>query len=195
MTSDAQAPDSAIHDEPLWLFAYGSLIWRPGFHYEQRVRGFVPGHVRRFWQVSTDHRGTPASPGRVVTLVPRAEELCWGVSYRVSADDRERVLSQLDVREKGGYSLLQVDFVPKDRQYAGQLRPWVYIARPGNPNYAGETEVTAIADIVRGACGPSGHNVEYVLRLAEALSELEVVDEHVFELANLVADPEGLIED
>ena len=85
--------------EDLWLFAYGSLIWRPAFPYVERQTGWVEGFARRFWQASTDHRGVPEAPGRVVTLVPEPGARCWGVAFRVAADTSEAVLETLDRRD------------------------------------------------------------------------------------------------
>ncbi len=175
-------------DSMVWLFAYGSLIWRPGFGYQERVRGFVRGYQRRFWQASTDHRGTPEAPGRVVTLVPEPEAECWGLAYRIDEAALETVMSHLDLREKGGYQRLELEFICKDRSRTGALQTVAYMAPPNNDNYLGEAPLVEIAEQVRTSRGPSGHNVEYVLELAEALSELGVEDAHVFELANLVSD-------
>lgn len=53
----------------MWIIGYGSLIFKPPPLYAFRVTGTLSGFIRRFWQSSSDHRGTPHSPGRVVTLV------------------------------------------------------------------------------------------------------------------------------
>src|SRR5689334_13046306 len=103
-------PRGPLATEPSWLFAYGSLIWRPGFEFAERARGFVPGWTRRFWQGSTDHRGVPGAPGRVLTLAEEEAAVCWGVAYRLDPALQEATLRQLDVREQGGYERRLVQF-------------------------------------------------------------------------------------
>jgi len=167
----ARSPDS------LWLFGYGSLLWRPDFPYEERVHGYIVGWARRFWQGSTDHRGVPGAPGRVVTLVPEVDAHCWGTAYRVAAGAQADVLSRLDGREQGGYER-HVTTVHAERA----VEALVYIASPENENYLGPASIEAIADQVRSSRGPSGENLEYVLRLAEALREIGARDPHVADL-------------
>ncbi len=166
----------------LWIFGYGSLIWRPDFPYAERRPAAIAGWTRRFWQGSIDHRGVPAAPGRVVTLVPRARAICWGMAYRIAASDSDAVLSHLDYREKGGYRLERValEFAETADDGVGVAEGLVYIATPDNANYLGPAPPAAIARQVRASTGPSGPNDEYVLRLAEALREIGVRDEHVF---------------
>jgi cation transport regulator ChaC len=181
--------------ELVWIFGYGSLIWRPSFDFEHRVRGYVDGYARRFWQASTDHRGVPNHPGRVVTLHAEPGARCYGVAYALSAQMAERVLAALDERESGGYTRMHVSFHSKDREFNGTMNAITYTANAGNPNYVGEQPLETIAAVVRTASGPSGHNAEYVLKLAEALDALGVDDAHVFELANLISDPDQAQED
>lgn len=175
-----------------WIFGYGSLIFRPGFEFSERVVGRVRGYERRFWQASEDHRGTSESPGRVVTLVAVPDGECWGVAYRVHEEQRQDVMRQLDEREKGGYGLVQLPFVRRGPGRAPD-QVQVYWGPDDNPQFVGPEDEEKTAAVIREARGPSGHNVEYLLRLAEALTELDVVDPHVLRLANLIIDPSGVL--
>jgi cation transport protein ChaC len=168
----------------LWIFGYGSLLWRPSFPDVERRPARVRGRARRFWQGSTDHRGVPGAPGRVVTLVPDAAEGCVGIAYRVAAAEAAAVLAALDHRERGGYERVQLALAdPQGDAFAEGL---AWLATPANPNYLGPAPLEAIAAQVRGAQGPSGTNVDYVLRLAEALRALGAADPHVFALEALI---------
>ncbi len=181
------------HDSrDLWIFGYGSLVWRPAFAHTERWPGFVRGYRRRFWQGSTDHRGLPEAPGRVVTLMPAGQdERCWGTVYRVETGHEERVLVQLDHREQGGYERHEVEVV---LGVGRSVRALVYMATPSNPNWLGEAPLEQIAEQVLRSHGPSGSNVEYVLRLAEALVEMGAHDEHVMALAKLVSRADGSLQ-
>jgi cation transport regulator ChaC len=170
----------------VWVFGYGSLIWRPDFSFMDSRTAAISGWTRRFWQGSTDHRGSPGAPGRVVTLVRAQSEICRGRAYLIREEDRADVLSHLDYREKGGYSMHEVDmeFSAPDE---GSARGLIYIAVPGNPNWLGEAPQEQLAEQVRQSSGPSGTNVEYVLELAKALRAIGAEDEHVFDLADKIA--------
>jgi cation transport regulator ChaC len=165
----------------LAVFAYGSLLFRPGFVYAERHPAKLAGYARRFSQASPDHRGTLERPGRVVTLVASAGALCHGALYLVHGPS-ESLLSELDYRERAGYERVTVEV-----QVGEQLLAAVtWIAPPGNPYDAGALEAAALAELVRAAHGPSGPNAEYVFLLEQALAELGVVDPHVSELSALL---------
>ncbi len=171
------------HVNTLWIFGYGSLVWRPAFPHSERRPAFIEGWERRFWQGSTDHRGVPGAPGRVVTLVPCEGTTCWGMAYRVEGGDISATLDRLDHRERGGYARRDVTLEFRDGERTDGL---IYIATPSNHNFLGPAELTEIAAQVRIASGPSGANQEYVLRLAEALREINAEDPHVFALEALL---------
>lgn len=158
--------------ESVWLFGYGSLIYKADFPYLERRRATLRGWARRLWQGSQDHRGTPAHPGRVATLVATADAVCVGAAYRIAPATFE----QLDVREKNGYlrEVVRLDF-GGDAGADGV----VYVAPPGNAAWLGPASDEAIARHIAGCAGPSGSNRDYVLRLATALQELDADDPHI----------------
>ena len=171
-----------------WVFGYGSLVWRPAFPFSRVEPAYVTDYARRFWQGSTDHRGVPEAPGRVVTLVHEEAARCWGAAYRVAAGERDAVLERLDHREKGGYERLDVSI--HFGAGAPQTDGFVYVATERNRNYLGPAPLDAIARQVRVARGPSGANLEYALRLADSLREMDARDPHVFALEALLRQEE-----
>ena len=117
----------------------------------------------------------------MVTLIPEADARCWGAAYRVQAAHWDAVLLALDLREKGGYRRRQVqlELVPSGQH----VEALVYVATERNPNYLGPAPLPEIAEQVLRSAGPSGSNTEYVLRLADALHDMDAEDAHVFALA------------
>jgi len=168
-----------------WIFGYGSLLWRQDFPFDEVRPAFIRGWERRFWQGSTDHRGVPEAPGRVMTLVQSIGAVCRGLAFRLHSGHRDEVLASLDHRERGGYRRIRTAvFVAAGDSVPGL----VYMADETNPNFLGAATVATIAEQVRAARGASGSNIEYVCRLAQSLRELQAHDPHVFALeASLVA--------
>ncbi|CEP09689.1 hypothetical protein [Parasitella parasitica] len=190
----------SMHSDGIWVFGYGSLIWKPPIHYEQKQIGYIKNYVRRFWQHSEDHRGTPEKPGRVVTLIPYDEwktiesveghdTVTWGVAFKIPSDDVEATRAYLDHREKNGYTVHTVDvFSFEDDETPTVKNALVYIGTTDNEAYVGPAPANEIAQQIHDSYGPSGWNAEYLLNLATALREISpgAKDDHVFELEELV---------
>ncbi|MFT5503860.1 MAG: cation transport protein ChaC [Gammaproteobacteria bacterium] len=162
-------------DQQVWVFGYGSLIYKVDFPFIESRPASIDGWMRRFWQGSHDHRGNLQNPGRVVTLIEESNAICTGIAYLVEAS----VFEQLDVREKNGYLRLLTEITFADGAKSECL---VYIATPDNEAFLGDADDEMIAEQILTACGESGENREYLLKLANALRSLKVEDPHVFNL-------------
>ena len=134
---------------------------------------------------SPDHRGTPEAPGLVVTLIESPSAPLVGVAYRIESEHAHAVLAELDHRERAGYERVEVrlEFVAEP---FGQACGLTYQARADNPGFVVSPSELEIAAVIRGARGPSGDNVSYVRRLAQALREIGEEDRHVFAIERLL---------
>ena len=162
----------------LAIFAYGSLLFRPGFAFLERQRAVASGYARRFSQSSPDHRGTPQLPGRVVTLVASASATTAGALYFVEAPAFQLLL-ELDERERAGYQRITLEACTERERH--QAVTW--IAPPGNAYDAGHLPLAELSAHIRRCAGPSGRNADYVFHLEAALAELDASDPLVSELA------------
>lgn len=176
---------AAAGKSSLWIFGYGSLVWKPDFRYRRSEVGYIRGFKRRFWHGDNFHRGDDALPGRVVTLIEDDDASTWGVAYEVTGSQVEESLKYLNVRETvcGGYVTKMVDF------YAGgedqpPVQALLYIATSDNPLYLGPASPEAIGVQIAVSRGKTGHNMEYLLRLAEFMrtSCPHVEDHHLYSI-------------
>jgi cation transport protein ChaC len=164
----------------VWLFGYGSLIFKADFPYLARRPASISGWTRRFWQGSHDHRGTPDAPGRVATLVPAPGATCHGMAYLVTPEE----FAHLDYREKNGYLRLATRIAFDDGSTDEGL---VYIATADNGAFLGAAPEDHIARQIADASGPSGPNRDYLVALAQSLRDMGKPDDHVFAIERHLA--------
>ena len=160
-------------------------MWKQNFPFDEKCVCYIRGYYRAFYQGSTDHRGIPSRPGRVVTILPHPEQVVWGLAFRVPPGKEEEVLELLDVREKGGYDRVELSAFHPVHHHV--LLPSVicYIANETNEEYLGEATEEHIAMQILSCRGPSGPNREYLFLLAEALRSIGAKDNHVFEIEGI----------
>jgi cation transport protein ChaC len=168
--------------EDLWVFGYGSLIWRPGFEYVERLPAHIVGMHRSLCVYSFDHRGTPERPGLVLGL--DFGGACRGIAYRVAARHRVATLAYLRGREQttAVYRELVrgIDLAGKPERRIDAL---CYAVDRGHPQYAGRLSHDRQLQIVRQAHGRSGNNRDYVLETVKALEALKILDHDLQVLA------------
>ncbi len=149
-------------DEDLWVFAYGSLMWRPGFDFLERRHGRVTGLHRALCVYSFVHRGTPEKPGLVLGLDHGGA--CRGVAYRVAAARRAQTIGYL--REREQVTLVYREIVRPvllDGEPERRVRALMYVVDRSHPQYAGRLDLERQLHFVRQGHGHSGANRDYVL--------------------------------
>jgi len=159
----------------LWVFGYGSLMWRPGFPFDVQSPARLGGLHRALCVYSILHRGTLEKPGLVLGLDHGGE--CHGVAFRIAPGSENQTISYLRDRE-------QVTDVYVEAYRGVELADWsgqtvtalTYLADTSHPQYAGVLDLEAQERIVRDCHGQAGANIDYVLNTVEHLEALGVHD-------------------
>ncbi len=170
----------------LWVFGYGSLIWRPGFAFEESSPALLRGAHRSLCVYSWVHRGTQRQPGLVLGLDRGGA--CKGVAFRVAAHNREEVIRYLREREQATMVYIEAQRpVVLDDENKTRVNALTYIIDRRHQQYAGVLPLARQLEIVRAAAGQSGPNPEYVLNTAEHLEMLNIKDKSLGWLAAQLA--------
>lgn len=175
----------------LWVFGYGSLMWRPGFRFVERRLAVLDNFHRSFCIYSHYWRGTPDRPGLVLGLTPGG--LCRGVAFRVDAPDREAVVEYLNERELGGYAYL-AHTLPVTLEDGDRVPAYVFVADEGHRQYAGDLPAEAAARIIMDAQGKAGLNRDYLINTLREVERQGFGDSAMRELLRLVEQMTGEIE-
>ncbi|WP_265501034.1 gamma-glutamylcyclotransferase [Paracoccus beibuensis] len=168
-----------------WVFAYGSLIWNPGFAPAETVAARLGGYARSFCLRSIQHRGTEALPGLVLGLDPQEGATCRGLALRISPQDHDAVLDDLRRRELVTDAYHEV-ILPLDLDDGRQVQALAYVMRRDHWQYAGGLPHDEQARIIAVAHGGRGPNSEYLFNTAAHLASIGMADDHLDALSNAV---------
>ena len=185
--SESQLPFRGRFPAELWVFGYGSLMWRPGFAFSAQAPAALIGAHRSLCIYSFHHRGTQENPGLVLGLDEGGA--CRGVAFRVAPDQRDATLAYL--REREQVTDVYVETVRPVSLLDGsgrKLEALCYLVDRAHPQYAGQLSVERQARLVRSAVGRSGTNIDYVLNTVRHLEEEGIHDPLLAALATRLAE-------
>jgi cation transport protein ChaC len=166
----------------LWVFGYGSLMWRPGFDFIEKVPAALIGAHRSLCIYSFHHRGTQAHPGLVLGLDEGGA--CRGVAFRVAQVNADATLTYLREREQVTDVYLEAMKPVSLLDGSGrEFEALCYIVDRAHPQYAGRLSLERQAELVRSASGLSGNNIDYVLNTVRHLEEVGIHDAELMALA------------
>ena len=169
----------------LWVFGYGSLMWRPGFDFVEQVPARLIGEHRALCVYSWDHRGTPEKPGLVLGLDRGGA--CRGVAFRVAAAQRTATIAYLREREQTTNVYHEVmRSVWLDNPARDRVSALAYVVDRGHVQYAGRLSLTEQLHFVKQGHGRSGPNRDYVLSTVKAIEAEGFRDPQLHQLAAML---------
>ena len=169
-------PGRADGDRPIWVFAYGSLIWNPLIATDAQCNATLAGWRRSFCMCTVAGRGRPEQPGRMLSLQPGG--VTQGVALRVPPDQAAHELTLLWRREMGmgSYRPTWVELALED---GGAVQAIAFVANPTPPSHEPDDSVATVARRIAVACGAFGPNVDYLTALHAALQARGLHDAYV----------------
>lgn len=174
--------------DAFWVFAYGSLMWAPGFEYDSRRRAVLYGYRRALCLSSCVYRGTVDAPGLVFGL--DAGGSCVGRVFRVDKPARLQVYDYLMEREmvRGAYRPL---WLPVDTP-GGRVTALCFVVDRGHEQYTPDLTESEMIERIRRARGQRGSNIEYVVNTCGQLEELGIRSRELARIrAALLAAPDA----
>jgi glutathione-specific gamma-glutamylcyclotransferase len=185
MSNKRQVPASSHED--LWVFGYGSLMWRPGFEFIEQVPARLIGEHRALCVYSFDHRGTPEKPGLVLGLDRGGA--CRGIAFRVATTQRDEVIDYLRGREQTTHVYREVmRSVWLENEARERVSALAYVVDRGHVQYAGRLSLHEQLRYVRQGHGRSGNNRDYVLETVRSIEAQGFRDAPLHQLALLLRD-------
>jgi cation transport protein ChaC len=171
---------------PLWVFAYGSLIWKPEIPTSDHARATARGWHRAFCLRLIRYRGSPTQPGLMMGL--KRGGSCVGMIHRIADADRRAALLALLKREVGcDQDVTGIRWI-KAGTAAGPSRALAFWAEPQGLQDWADVPLPEAAGILARACGHVGSGAAYLYHTVAKLDELGIRDRNLWRLQHLVAD-------
>ena len=179
---DDATPGAAARD--IWVFGYGSLMWRPGFRYCAAEPALLRGYHRAFCVYSVRYRGTPEAPGLVLGLDRGGS--CRGRAFRVAAADAAEALAYLEEREldTGSYHRRVVPVEISGRRVGA----YAHLVNRAHPQYTGKLSLEETAALIERSRGETGENRDYLENTVAHLDALGIPDGPLHALLRLVRE-------
>ena len=185
--SDRKPSIPAPSREDLWIFGYGSLMWRPEFEFVEQVPARLIGEHRALCVYSFDHRGTPEKPGLVLGLDRGGA--CRGVAFRVTAARRDDTVNYLRRREQTTHVYREVmRSVWLENDARERVAALAYVVDRSHVQYAGRLSLAEQLRYVRQGHGRSGNNRDYVLSTVKSIEAQGFRDSQLHQLALMLHD-------
>lgn len=175
----------------LWVFGYGSLLWKPGFPVAERRLARLDGWQRSFCMRSIHHRGTETEPGLVLALDAAPGACCHGVALRAAPGTEDATLAYLRARELISSAYFETEVEVAFEGVPGGLRTVAFVIDPDHPQYCGGLSLEEQAQIIARARGGMGPNDEYLFNTVDHLAELGIEDPDLAWLAARVRALKG----
>ena len=172
-------------DEPVWLFAYGSLIWNPQCRYVESVPALLQGWRRSFCMRLIAGRGSPEQPGRMLSLAPGGQT--QGMALRFTEECLEQELLMVWLREMVG-GTYQPDWAELSLVDGRRAKAIIFRAKPNCPLHEEDDSIETISPLIAQAHGVLGSNHDYVIRLNDTLDEYGFKDDYINDLAKRLAE-------
>lgn len=161
--------------QDVWVFGYGSLIWRPDFAFSERRQALLYGYHRALCLWSRVNRGTPERPGLVFALDTGGS--CRGVAYKIAADNVPDTMQALWHREMPSGSYLPKWL--KCRTSEGPITALTFIMNRNTNAYVTGMPPEQLVRVINGAHGRNGPCREYVVETAVALKKYGIKDQQL----------------
>jgi cation transport protein ChaC len=177
--------ESELSKGDLWVFGYGSLMWRPGFEFIEKVPARLIGEHRALCVYSFVHRGTPENPGLVLGLDRGGA--CRGIAYRVAEKHRGAIIAYLREREQVTSVYREVmRSVWLENEGRQRVSALAYVVDRGHVQYAGRLSLAEQLRHVQQGHGQSGNNRDYVLATVKSIEAQGFRDTQLHQLAAML---------